>query len=89
MYPNGCYNDAPHELNEAITAAAIVLGWLELPEDETPPSEIWGHPEKMDDWAEYVKAKRKDPSAQPVTKNRDTSEGRIRNELLDDFLAED
>lgn len=88
MYPNGSYNDAPHELNEAITAAAIVLGWLELPEDECPPNEIWGHPEKMDEWSEYVREKRKNPDAMPVTKQRETGKDRLRNELLDDFLNE-
>jgi hypothetical protein len=50
-----------HELSIAITKALIILGYMQLPEDDIPKEEIWGHPELLEAWFEEVKARRENP----------------------------
>jgi hypothetical protein len=37
-----------------------VLGFLELPEEDSPPEEYWHSPEHLKDWFEAVKQRRED-----------------------------
>jgi hypothetical protein len=52
-----------HELSVAITKALIILGYFEGMEEDTPDESIWGHPEKLEEWFETVKERRKNPGA--------------------------
>lgn len=58
MYPGGDMLRVNHELSIAITKALTILGYFELPEDESPDESIWNHPEKLDEWWEQVKSAR-------------------------------
>ncbi len=58
---------ANHELSMAVTRALIVLGYFELPDDETPDESIWGHPEKLEAWFDEVKSKRNNPGSERVS----------------------
>lgn len=44
----------------------MVLGFLELPEDEVPPELIWHHDSAMQEWWEQVKENRKRPGEAPM-----------------------
>ena len=44
----------------AIGAALEALGYLELPEDQTPPEEIWHSPERIKEWFSSVRQRMKD-----------------------------
>lgn len=43
----------------AITAALVVLGFMELPEDDVPPELIWHHDARLNEWWDEVKERRK------------------------------
>lgn len=66
LYPNRDMLNCPHDLSMAITGALITLGYLELPEDEAPDESIWHHPERMEEWWEAVKERRKNPDMVPI-----------------------
>jgi hypothetical protein len=38
----------------------VVHGWLEQPEEDIPPEEIWHHSERLEEWFESVKQRRED-----------------------------
>lgn len=43
-----------------------MLGYMELPEDELPPEEMWHHNSRLKEWFEAVKERRKNPDQQPI-----------------------
>lgn len=43
-----------------MSAALEVLGFLELPQEDTPPEEYWHSPEHLKEWFEAVKQRRED-----------------------------
>lgn len=45
---------------EALSAAMQVLGFMERPEEEVPPVEIWHHEERLKEFFESVKQDRED-----------------------------
>jgi hypothetical protein len=55
-----------HELSTAITKALIILNYYELPEEDQPKNTIWDHPEKLEEWFEQVKERRKHPGTEKV-----------------------
>lgn len=55
-----------HELSVAITKALIILGYMELPEDDQPDDSIWNHPEKLEAWFEEVKNRRNNPGKEKI-----------------------
>lgn len=55
-----------HELSVAITKALIILGYMELPEEDQPDDNIWNHHEKLEAWFEQVKERRKHPGREKV-----------------------
>lgn len=55
-----------HELSVAITKALILLGYMELPDDDQPDEKIWNHPEKLEEWFDMVKERRKNPNMEKV-----------------------
>lgn len=42
----------------AISTAQQVLSFIELPEEDVPPEEIWHHDERMAEWFVAVKERR-------------------------------
>jgi hypothetical protein len=44
----------------------IVIGYMELPEDELPPEEMWHHTSRLAEWFDAVKERRKNPDQQPI-----------------------
>lgn len=44
----------------ALNAALQVLGFLEMPEDQTPPEEMWGSQERLSEWFAAVRQRVKD-----------------------------
>lgn len=66
FFPDKDITRCNHELSTAITSALVILGFFELPEDEQPDESIWGHPERLDDWFEAVKHRRKNPGQEPI-----------------------
>lgn len=51
--------DLPYPLFEALRHALIFLSFDELPEDERPPKRIWLDGERMREWMEDVRRRRK------------------------------
>jgi hypothetical protein len=43
-----------------------VLGFFEMPEDESPPEEMWHNTARLSEWFKAVKERRKNPDMQPV-----------------------
>jgi hypothetical protein len=66
IYPEGDVLQAPSELVAAVQQALVILGVLELPDDEVPDESVYNHPEKFQDWAEHLKQKRKNPDQKPI-----------------------
>ena len=64
-----------------MTAALTVLGFLELPEDEVPPELIWHHEDRLDEWFEAVKERRKNPDSGPPMEEVPTTS----NELAEQY----
>lgn len=60
FYPDGDVTRANWDLVVAIEAAIQVLGWFEHPQDEQPPENIWHSPERIKEWFEAIRQKRRD-----------------------------
>ena len=60
---------------------------MELPEDEQPPEEIWHHGERMKEWFDAVKQRRKNPDMQPINAGEDADVPTMKNELLDELMG--
>lgn len=43
-----------------MSAALDVLGYFELPEEDTPPEEYWHYQDRLSEWFEAVKARREE-----------------------------
>lgn len=52
------------DLVQAISEALSVLGMLELPEDDQPDPSIWHHDERLREWFEALKHRRKNPGTE-------------------------
>lgn len=63
--------------------------YYELPDEERPDENIWHHPQRLQEWFEAVKAKRKDPKGEAVPQAEEPEGGWMRNELLAEHLGED
>ena len=66
----------------AISAGLTVLGYFELPSDEVPPEDIWHHPQRLEEWFEAVKQRRK-TGMQPIgDEESDMTGNALTRELL-------
>jgi hypothetical protein len=92
IYPNGDVLQAPAELVSAVQQALVLLGVLELPDDEVPDESVYSHPEKFQDWAEHIKQKRKNPDHTPIkTYGQDDGPSEMTdmsNALIPDWVKE-
>lgn len=61
LLPDGInhFTDLPHTIFDAIRAAAIILSFEELPQDEQPPRRIWLDGDKLAAFMDDVRAKRR------------------------------
>lgn len=49
---------------QAVNLALAVISWFEnLPQDELPPRHIWWSEERLDEWFELVRERRKEDSS--------------------------
>jgi hypothetical protein len=64
----------------------IVLGFIELPDDERPPDNIWHHNERLKEWFEAVKERRKNPDMQPIGEYEGDGP-MMRNEYLSEVMG--
>jgi hypothetical protein len=64
-----------------------VLGFFELPEDEVPDENIWGHPERLDEWFAAIK-QRRESGTQPVRDEPDEGQWAT-NELTQELIGGD
>lgn len=62
------------------------MGYLELPDDEVPEENIWGHPERLEEWFLAVK-QRRESGGEPVPQ-ADEEEGMTGNELARDLIGD-
>jgi hypothetical protein len=68
-----------------LTQSLTVLGFFELPEDEIPPEEMWHHQERVKEWFEAMKERRKNPDMEPV----DSFDVPVmKNEALKDLMGD-
>ena len=49
-----------------------VLGFMELPEDDVPPEEIWHDAQRIEEWFEAVKSRR-ESGMEPVNDQADSA----------------
>ena len=56
---------------------------MELPDDECPPPEIWHHSERMEQWFEQLKERRRNPEQRPIEEF--DGDDMIRNELVEEL----
>ena len=70
-----------------MSAALVVLGYFELPDNEQPDEKIWGHPERLEEWFEAVK-QRRESGMEPISYDEEPDEGFARNELTAQLLGE-
>lgn len=61
---------------------------MEMPEDEIPPEEMWGHYQRLSEWFDAVKERRKNPDQYPIeqfdtptTANQDPEAQKILEEV--------
>lgn len=61
LVPRWCegINDVPHLLFDALRMASVFLSFDELPEEERPPKRIWLNGDRLREWFEEIKRKRK------------------------------
>jgi len=64
----------------------VVLGFLELPEDEKPPEEIWHHMERLTEWFDAVKERRRNPDMEPIGEYKGDVP-LMRNEYLEEVMG--
>ena len=64
-----------------------MLGYLELPEDDLPPEEIWHHDERLEEWFLAVKERREQRSQgmEPIPEATDVD--MTRNELVKEITG--
>lgn len=73
LIPDGVdgLTDLPYPLFDAIRGAMVFLSFDNLPEKDTPPRRMWGHPRMLRDWFDAVDERNKreydrDPIDDPV-----------------------
>jgi hypothetical protein len=71
----------------ALTAALVVLGYYELPDEEQPDATIWGHPERLEEWFKAIK-QRRESGMEPINYDEEPDDGFTRNELTAELLGE-
>lgn len=68
----------------AITAAMVVLGYFELPDDEQPKQSIWHDPQRLEEWFDAVK-QRRETGHQPIeADDADMTGNTLTRELIGD-----
>lgn len=72
----------------AISNALVALGYLELPEADQPPEEIWHHNERLQEWFKAVKQNRENPGMEPIEEVDDDDPTMMRNELLAELMGD-
>lgn len=65
----------------AVSVALGVLGFLELPEEDTPPELIWHNDSRMEEWWASVKERRANPGLVDVPMDVPTTQ----NELAEQY----
>ena len=58
-------------MSVAITAALVVLGYYEMPEEDQPDENIWHHPQRLEEWFAAVKQRREN-GMEPIDQGEDT-----------------
>lgn len=64
-----------------MTSALVVLGFLELPEEDVPPELIWHHDSRMETWWEEVRERRANPRSNEPMEDVPTTD----NDLADEY----
>lgn len=64
----------------------VVHGWMEQPEEDIPPEEIWHHGKRLEEWFEAVKHRRENPDSAPHEVIEDAP--MTQNELTAEVLGE-
>ena len=71
-----------------MSAALVVLGYMELPKDEVPPEEIWGHDERLQEWFKAVEKARQSGEKMPSQDEEEIPANWLGNELTKDLIGE-
>lgn len=50
----------------AVDAALIALGFLELPQEDSPPENIWHHETRLLEWFQAVRHRREHPDRELI-----------------------
>jgi len=59
---------------------------MEMPDEERPPTNIWHHMERLTEWFEAVKERRKNPDMEPIGDYQGDGP-MMRNEYLDEVMG--